>query len=89
MLYHTRSFFAATIIAFFFTMYATAQEVKKIALKEAISLGLANSKSLKLDNAKIDQAVFLRFNLFCPKEPAHLMISKTNACLKKTIGIII
>jgi outer membrane protein len=57
MPYHTRSFFAAIISALFFAPYVPAQEVKKIGLKEAIELGLANNKSLKLDNAKIEQVV--------------------------------
>ena len=35
----------------------SAQEVKKLALPEAIALGLQNSNSLKLSQARIDQAI--------------------------------
>jgi outer membrane protein TolC len=42
---------------FFLINNSYAQEVKKITLKEVVELGLTNSKSLKLSQAKVEQAV--------------------------------
>ncbi|ANH82162.1 transporter [Niabella ginsenosidivorans] len=50
-----------TIVALFaafmvFSNSLSAQEVKKLSLQEAVELGLENSKNLKIDQAKIQEA---------------------------------
>ncbi|WP_315057641.1 TolC family protein [Chryseobacterium indoltheticum] len=37
-------------------MYTHAQEKKQLSLDEAVQLGIQNSKSLKIDAAKIEEA---------------------------------
>ena len=44
------------IIFSFFSLQMTAQEKKTLSLNEAIDLGLQNSKLLKINQAKIEEA---------------------------------
>ncbi|HRD43283.1 MAG TPA: TolC family protein, partial [Ferruginibacter sp.] len=44
------------IFLLFFTMRLQAQEIKKISLQEAVTLGLQHSRYLQMDKAKIEEA---------------------------------
>jgi outer membrane protein len=49
--------FKILLTAFVLPLVLNAQTVKKLTLQEAIDLGVANSKNLKLSQNKIDEAV--------------------------------
>src|SRR6185436_1860779 len=48
--------FAAWLLLFLLSLTINAQQQKRISLEEAVRLGLENSKSMKLTQAKVDIA---------------------------------